>query len=102
MNEAENHCWQQICTAVRLRLGRKSLRAGHARFTSADIITALPHGTEGDTLCAAMHADKLNAVALGRWLKERLVDAPINGLVLRSAPRRDKTAEYWITWGRST
>jgi hypothetical protein len=48
-----------------------------------------------------MHADKLNAVALGRWLKDRLVDAPVNGLALRSAPRRDKTAEYWITWGRS-
>jgi hypothetical protein len=102
MNEAENHCWRQICTAVQLRLGRKSLRAGYFRFTSVDIITALSQRTEGDTLCAAMHADRLNAVALGRWLKERLVDAPINGLVLRSAPRRDKTAEYWITWGRST
>ena len=101
MYEAEDGCWQKICAAVRLRLGRKALRAGHSRFSSTDIITKL-YGAEGDTLCAAMHAnaDKLNPVALGRWLNQRLVDAPIDGLVLRSARRRDKTAEYWITWGR--
>jgi hypothetical protein len=43
MNEAENRRWQQLCAAIRLRLGRRALRAGHARFTGADIITAL-HG----------------------------------------------------------
>ena len=63
----ENKCWQKVCAAVRLRLGRKALRAGHSRFISDDIITALAP-REGDTLCAAMHADRLNAVALGRWL----------------------------------
>jgi hypothetical protein len=96
MNEAENRRWQQLCAAFRFSLGRRALRAGHARFTGADIIAALSQ-RDGDTLCAAMHGDRLNAVALGRWLGARLVDAPINGLVLRSARRRDKTAEYWIT-----
>jgi hypothetical protein len=100
MNTAENDCWQRVCTAIRLRLGRNAVRTGRSRFTGAEIVAALGHQPEGDTLCAAMHADRLNAVALGRWLKERLVDAPLDGLVLRSAPRRDKTAEYWITWGR--
>ena len=47
----------------------------------------------------ALHGKGLNPVSLGRWLKERLVDAPINGRVLRSALGRENCAEFWITHG---
>jgi hypothetical protein len=98
MNNAEDRCWKQICAATRLRLGRNVVRSGRSRFTGAEIVAALQqHTLEGETVRAATHADRLNQIALSRWLKERLVDAPIDGLVLRSAPRRNKTAEYWIT-----
>jgi hypothetical protein len=99
--DTESSRWAAICAAVRLRHGRNALRTGRARFAGAEIVAALQQTPEGETLRAATHADRLNTVALGRWLKERLADAPMDGLVLRSARRRDKTAEYWITWGRS-
>jgi Primase C terminal 2 (PriCT-2) len=98
---AETNRWVAICAAVKQRLGRNAVRTGRVRFTGAQIAAAFQNTSGGETLRAATHADKLNAVALGRWLRERLVDAPINGLVLRSALRRDKTAEYWIAWERS-
>jgi hypothetical protein len=44
----------------------------------------------------AMHGKGLNPVSLGRWLKDHLVDAPINGRVLRSATDRKKLACFWI------
>jgi hypothetical protein len=102
LHDAESRRWQLICAAVQLRLGRRALRSGQCRFTGAQIVAALQQAPEGETLRAATHADRLNTVALGRWLKDRLVGAPVNGLVLRSKQRRDKTAEYWITRGIST
>jgi hypothetical protein len=39
-------------------------------------------------------------VSLGRWLKERVVDAPLGGLILRSAQDRQKRACFWITKGK--
>ena len=44
-----------------------------------------------------MHGKGLNPVSLGRWLKEHLVDAPIDGLVLRSTLGRANCAQFWIT-----
>ena len=44
----------------------------------------------------AMHGKVLNPVSLGRWLKERLVDAPMGGRVLRSAKDRKNLASFWI------
>ena len=35
----------------------------------------------------AMQGKSLNPISLSRWLKERLVDAPINGRILRSSDR---------------
>jgi len=43
-----------------------------------------------------MHGKGLNPVSIGRWLKDHLVDAPINGKVLRSATDRKKLACFWI------
>jgi hypothetical protein len=99
--DSESGRWATIRDAVRLRNGRNAVRSGLARFTGEQIVAALQVIAEGETVSAAAHTDRLNAVALGRWLNQRLVDAPIDGLVLRSARRRDKTAEYWITWGKS-
>ena len=47
----------------------------------------------------ATHSKSRNPISLGRWLKDRLVDATINGLVLRSARGRENSAEFWITKG---
>jgi Primase C terminal 2 (PriCT-2) len=94
--QAENARWELICTAYRLRLGRSAVRSGRSRFTAAKIVAALQNMPEGDTLRAVTRADRLSAVALGRWLKERLLDAPINGLVLRSKQGRSNTADFWI------
>ena len=47
-----------------------------------------------------MHRKALNPVSLGRWLKDHLVDAPINGLVLRARDGPRKAAsQFWITKG---
>jgi hypothetical protein len=99
---AERGRWAAICKAFKARVGRNEVRSGRYRFTSAQIAGSF-RDTEAETLRAATHAHAaaLNAVALSRWLRERLVDAPINGLVLQSAQRRDKTAEYWITQEKS-
>lgn len=94
--QVENARWELICTAYRLRLGRSAVRSGRSRFTAAKIVAALQNMPEGDTLRAVTRADRLSAVALGRWLKERLLDAPMNGLVLRSKQGRSNTADFWI------
>jgi putative DNA primase/helicase len=99
LHDAAGGRWNAICAAVRLRQGRNAVRTGAVRFTGAEIVGILQHIADGETVRAATRADRLNAVALGRWLNERLVDAPMIGLVLRSARRRNKTAEYWIGWG---
>jgi hypothetical protein len=99
--KAEDDGWQRFRTSFRLRFGRETVRSGRFRCICAEITAALQSRVEGETLCAALHIEKLNAIALGRSLNARLVDAPINGLALRSARRRDNIAEYWITSGRS-
>ena len=38
----------------------------------------------------------LGSITLGRWLKNGLVDAPIDGLVMRSAQDRKGVAQFWI------
>ena len=59
-----------------------------------------------------MHGKGLNPMSLGRWLKDHLVDAPINGRVLRSANDRKKhgvlldrgplTMPMRVRWRRAT
>jgi hypothetical protein len=102
LNSAESGAWERIREFVRMRCGRRDLRAGAVRFTSSEIINALPGwretSSERDIIEGAMQGKPLNPVSLGRWLKERLVDAPINGLVLRSAQGRGNCAQFWITW----
>jgi hypothetical protein len=100
--KAEDDGWQRFHTSFRLRSGRETVRSGRFRCTSKAIAEALQCGIEGETLCAALHIEKLNAIALGRSLNARLVDAPINGLTLRSATRRDNITEYWITRRKKT
>jgi hypothetical protein len=99
LNDAEDRQWRRLQARVRTTIGRAELRAGRVRFTAAEIISALSMD-EKQTIEGALHGrGALNPVALGRWLKDRLVDAPLCGLRLCSAPDREKRTRYWITKG---
>ena len=44
-----------------------------------------------------MHGKALNPISLPKWLKDRLVDAPTDGHVLRAGnDRKKKLAHFWI------
>jgi hypothetical protein len=95
LHEAEAQQWARIQARVRRLLGQREVRSGRVRCTTADIIgTCTPD--QQAALEGATHGKGLNPVSLGRWLKERLVDAPIDGLVLRSAKDRKNLACFWI------
>jgi hypothetical protein len=100
LNEAERSAWERVRRLVQLRSGRRELRAGRIRFTSSQIDSLLQSALPDFAIVdGATHGKGGNPVALGRWLKQRLVGARFNGLVLRSAHRRDNSAEFWITNG---
>jgi hypothetical protein len=95
---AEGSEWSRVQSWVRTKLGRHAVRAGHQRITTAQILWALtPNERECVEGATTRAGGKLNPVALGRWLKDRLVDAPLGGSVLRSAQDREKRACFWIT-----
>jgi hypothetical protein len=98
LSHAEDVEWRRIQSWVRTKLGRRELRAGRRRFTTTEILLALRFEAKETVEAATTRAGgKLNPVALGRWLKDRLVGAPLGGLVLRSAQNREKRAAFWIT-----
>jgi hypothetical protein len=97
LNTAENLRWRRLQERVQATFGRRELRTGHIRFTSSEILQELQSAPDDQALVdGAMHGKGLNPVVLGRWLKDRLVDAPIGGLKLRSAQREHRT-HFWIT-----
>ena len=100
LNAAAAQSWEHVRSLVRIRCGRREVRAGRIRFTSAALVAALDVraglSSERAIVEGAMQGKPLNPVSLGRWLKERLVDAPIDGRVLRSALGREKCATFWI------
>jgi Primase C terminal 2 (PriCT-2) len=97
LGEAEMGTWQRLQHQIQVRAGRRELRAGRARFTSLEISNAIRATQDEQAIVeGAMHGKGLNPVSLGRWLKDHLVDAPINGQVLRSATDRKKLACFWI------
>lgn len=101
--EAESRAWERIRGLVQIRIGRPEVRAGRVRLTSSEITKALQLWPEEQAMVeGAMHGKGLNPVSLGRWLKERLVDAPIFGRVLRSAQGPGNCAQFWITTGGVT
>jgi hypothetical protein len=100
LDEAQTEAWRRIQPLAQFRSGRRELRAGRVRFTSSEIVKLLECGSSHkDLVEGAMHGKKLNPISLGRWLKDHLVDAQINGRVLRTARGRANTAEFWITNG---
>jgi hypothetical protein len=100
LNEAERSAWDRVRRLVQVRLGRRELRAGRIRFTSSQIDILLQSAPRDFAIVdGATHEKARNPVALGRWLKERLVDATFNGNVLHSARGRENSAEFWITNG---
>jgi hypothetical protein len=97
LNDAERQAWGRLQEWVRSRIGRLKLRAGLERFTTSDIISMLPPGSnERATLEGVMHGKSLNPISLPRWLKDHLVDAPVGGRRLRSANDRKNMAAFWI------
>lgn len=95
---AENQAWERIRGMVRIRFGRPEVRADRARLSSSEITKELQSTPDERAIVeGAMHGKGLNPVSLGRWLKEHLVDAPIDGLVLRSTLGRANCAQFWIT-----
>jgi hypothetical protein len=97
LGEAEMGTWQRLQHQIQVRAGRRELRAGRARFTSLEISNALRAMQDEQAIVeGAMRGKGLNPVSLGRWLKDHLADAPINGQVLRSATDRKKLACFWI------
>jgi hypothetical protein len=98
IREAVDTEWRRFQAQVLGALGRREIRAGRQRFTTTDILNGLTLDEKATIEgAAARMTGRLNAVALGRWLKERVVDAPLGGLVLRSAQDRQKRACFWIT-----
>jgi hypothetical protein len=80
---------------MQLRSGRHEVRAGRARFTTSEIILLLPPASnERAVLEGAMHGKAINPISLPKWLKDRLVDAPTDGHVLRSGNDRKKLARF--------
>src|SRR5262249_18332590 len=97
MNTAEDKSWAGICRSVKIRLGRRAVRAGLIRLTTSEIIAAFPYVSDQRAIVeGAMQGKSLNPVSLGRWLKDRLVDAPLNGCVLRCAKARKNQGSFWI------
>ena len=95
LNQAERQAWERFRDRIQLRSGRYEVRAGRARFTSSEIISLLPINDRA-IVEGAMHPKALNPISFSKWLKDRLLDAPIDGLVLRSANDRKKQACFWI------
>jgi hypothetical protein len=95
---AKERTWERIQNLLIIRNGRPEVRAGRVRLTSSEVIKELGGSSSPNyaILEGAMHGKSLNPVALGRWLKDRLVDAPIDGLVLRSAKDRTNTERFWV------
>jgi hypothetical protein len=100
LHEAQRSALERVRRLVQLRSGRRELRAGRIRFTSSQIDNLLKFAPPDFAIVeGATHSKSRNPISLGRWLKDRLVDATINGLVLRSARGRENSAEFWITKG---
>lgn len=99
---AANKQWERLRDAGIARSGRPEVRAGRARFKSAELIAALPQGgyqpaSDDRALLEALVGGKsLSAVSFGRWLKNHLKDAPLHGLVLRSEKDRQGFERFWI------
>ena len=97
VEDAQHQAWKRIQRLVQIRCGRQEIRAGRVQLTSSEIIKDLLQSLDEQAIMGgAMHGKSLNPISLGRWLKERLVDAPIDGLVLRSAKGRTNTECFWI------
>jgi hypothetical protein len=95
--------WGRLREVVIVRSGRPEVRAGRARFKSSEIIEGLPKhfsyqpvSEKRAVLEGVMGGRSLSSVSLGRWLKNHLVDAPVTGLVLRSAEDRLGFQRFWI------
>jgi hypothetical protein len=92
--------WERIAQRVQEMAGRREVRAGRTRFTSAEIVQMLQSSPEAQAVFdGVLQGKSMNPVALGRWLTARVVDAPRGGLVLRSATGRQKSAAFWIERG---
>lgn len=95
--QAEEQAWAGFCALIQSRSGYRELRAGRAQFTSSEIVDALRCDMNAQALVdGAMHSKGLNPVSLGRWLNKRIVDAPIDGRVLRTTIGRQKSSCFWI------
>jgi hypothetical protein len=100
--KAEGKSWEDIRKLLQFRFARRELRAGRIRFTGSEIISLLVYQqTEKAILEGAMNGKGLNPISLGKWLKDRLVNAPIGGRILRSERGRQNCAEFWVTNGCS-
>ena len=97
LNQAERQAWERFRNRIQLRSGRHEVRAGRARFTTSEIISLLPPASNERAIVeGAMHGKALNPISFPKWLKDRLLEAPIDGRVLRSANDRKKQACFWI------
>ena len=92
----EERAWRRIRHALETRLGRPAVRSGRFRMSSSDLILELETTGERAIFEGVLHGKSINPVSIGRWLKEHLVNAPLNGLVLRSSSERRKMAQFWI------
>ena len=95
-NQAELIAWQRVKTAMLTRLGRPEVRAGRAKFWSSEILFAADHELQTSLQAMLPKEATLGSITLGRWLKNGLVDAPIDGLVMRSTQDRNGVSRFWI------
>jgi Primase C terminal 2 (PriCT-2) len=95
---AADVAWKDVAYRLRQRYARSEVRAGRIKFSSSDIIIET---NEHDELQASLQAmlpreATLGAITLGRWLRAQLVDAPIDGLVMRSTQDRNGVSRFWV------
>jgi hypothetical protein len=94
--------WERLRELVIIRSGRPEVRSGRASFRTSEIIKGLQFESMAEEravlegVTGVVAGKSLNPVSLGRWLKNHLVDAPVNGLVLRSAEDRSGYQCFWV------
>src|SRR5262249_6278482 len=81
ITEEEWQRWHRVQVAIQIRYGRPEVRSGRTKFSTKDIMQMCSKEEDSAILQTALpKGHTLNSVGIGRWLRNQLADAPIDGL----------------------
>jgi hypothetical protein len=101
ITQSEKEAWHRIQHRAQMQYGHSKVRSGQARFSTKDIMKICVGDEDREVLQAALpKGHTLNSVSLGRWLQNQLVDAPIEGLVMRYISGQGRMAYFWIEYAK--